>query len=259
MAMKKFKMLNLICESCTLTSKEKLVAQYFVYKSNQSGECYPSVNTIAKHCGVSDRTVQRATKKLQEKNFITIEKRIYRGRQSSNEYKLNTNITNDNEIEVVEATENCLVFEIVSIDELLMEASVKTEVHAQGLEWPVYDESDTEVFMSYNENQDDHNIPIIYESTQQLVFINIPEHKAITIEKKKDVRESVDLCWNIKWLLILKLNEAFLCFDFLMRNDIELCEYGWYIKENLASTKYIRIIIVIFKVGFFMPLLGVTW
>lgn len=258
MAMKKFKMLNLICESCTLTSKEKLVAQYFVYKSNQSGECYPSVNTIAKHCGVSDRTVQRATKKLQEKNFITIEKRTYRGRQSSNEYKLNTNITNDNEIEAVEVTADCLVFEIVSIDELLMEASVKTEVHTQGSKWPVYDESNHEVITNYNENKDDLNIPIIYESKQQLVF-NIPECKTIAIKEKDDVRESVHLCWNIKWLLIMNLNEAFLCFDIILRNDIELCECYWYITENLASTKYIRVIIMIFEVEFFMPLLGVTW
>ncbi|BCJ93573.1 hypothetical protein acsn021_11420 [Anaerocolumna cellulosilytica] len=90
MAMKKFKMLNLICESCALSSKEKLVAHYFVYKSNRIGECYPAVGTIAKHCGVSERTVQRATKKLQEQDYITIEKRYFKGRQSSNEYKLNT-------------------------------------------------------------------------------------------------------------------------------------------------------------------------
>ncbi|SFR77922.1 helix-turn-helix domain-containing protein [Anaeromicropila populeti] len=89
MGMKKFKMLNIICNSCELTSKEKLVAQYFVYKSNRAGACYPSVSTIAEHCGVSERTIQRATKKLEERGLIMIEKRFKFGKQTSNQYTLN--------------------------------------------------------------------------------------------------------------------------------------------------------------------------
>ena len=136
--MKKFKMLNLICESCTLSSKEKLVAHYFVYKSNRSGECYPAVDTIAKHCGVSDRTVQRATKKLQEQDFIIIEKRYFKGRQSSNEYKLNTLLM---DVERAENQQKESVdtnadannsMEMITLEELLMpvftlEASSSTE------------------------------------------------------------------------------------------------------------------------------------
>lgn len=90
MTMKKFKMLNIICESCELSGKEKQVAHYFVYKSNKIGSCYPSVKTIAEHCGVSDRTVQRATKALKEKGYIIVIPRFVKGRQSSNEYQLNT-------------------------------------------------------------------------------------------------------------------------------------------------------------------------
>jgi DNA-binding transcriptional regulator YhcF (GntR family) len=86
--MKKFEMFNMICNNCNLTSKEKLVAHYFVYRSNQAGICYPAVNTIAKHCGVSERTIQRATKKLQERGYINISKRDIKGRQTSNGYKL---------------------------------------------------------------------------------------------------------------------------------------------------------------------------
>ena len=92
MQMNKFELLNIIHSTCELTSKEVLVAQYFVYKSNKQGECYPSVETIAAHCGVSERTVQRATKKLQEKNYITIEKRYVNGKQSSNMYQINASL-----------------------------------------------------------------------------------------------------------------------------------------------------------------------
>lgn len=87
--MKKFEMLNLICKDCELTAKEKLVAQYFVYKSNKAGACYPCVDVIAEQCSVSRRTVQRATKKLAEKEYILIEKRFKFGRQTSNLYSFN--------------------------------------------------------------------------------------------------------------------------------------------------------------------------
>ena len=88
--MKKFEMLNIICQDCDLTAKEKLVAQYFVYKSNKSGACYPCVSVIAEQCSVSRRTVQRATKKLAEKGYIIIEKRFKcGGKQTSNFYSFN--------------------------------------------------------------------------------------------------------------------------------------------------------------------------
>lgn len=88
--MKKFEMLNIICSNNSeLTAKEKLVAHYFVYKSNRSGACYPAVQTIAEQCGVSRRTIQRATKKLQERGYINIEKRYNMGKQTSNLYAFN--------------------------------------------------------------------------------------------------------------------------------------------------------------------------
>lgn len=88
--MKKFEMLNIIYQDCKLTAKEKLVAQYFVYKTNKAGACYPCVDTIAEQCSVSRRTVQRATKKLEEKGYIIKEKRFKLGRQTSNLYSFNT-------------------------------------------------------------------------------------------------------------------------------------------------------------------------
>lgn len=87
--MKKFEMLNIITRDCELTAKEKLVAQYFVYKSNKSGACYPSVDKIAEDCSVSRRTVQRATKKLAEKEYIIKEKRFKFNKQTSNLYSFN--------------------------------------------------------------------------------------------------------------------------------------------------------------------------
>lgn len=89
MEKRKIELLNAMYNTCALTSNEKIVAQYFVCKSNEEGICSPSVETIAIHCGVSVRTVQRVTKKLQEKNYIVMKKRYDNGRQSSNVYELN--------------------------------------------------------------------------------------------------------------------------------------------------------------------------
>lgn len=120
--MKKFEMLNIICQDCELTAKEKLVAQYFVYKSNKAGACYPCVATIAEECSVSRRTVQRATKKLVEKEYIVKEERFKFGKQTSNLYSFNTLLLL--EVESVKEEENStcvqeMQMEVIEFSELL--------------------------------------------------------------------------------------------------------------------------------------------
>lgn len=122
--MKKFEMLNIICKDCELTAKEKLVAQYFVYKSNKSGACYPCVDKIAEECSVSRRTVQRATKKLAEKEYILIQKRFKLGRQMSNLYTFNIllldEIQREKECEQEQDhTVNTQEMEMIDFDEML--------------------------------------------------------------------------------------------------------------------------------------------
>lgn len=119
--MKKFEMLNVICKDCELTAKEKLVAQYFVYKSNKAGACYPCVATIAEECCISRRTVQRATKKLAEKSYIIIEKRFKFGKQTSNLYSFNILLIEEIEREKEKAVESAMepTMEVVDFEELL--------------------------------------------------------------------------------------------------------------------------------------------
>lgn len=114
-------MLNIITKDCELTAKEKLVAQYFVYKSNKSGACYPCVATIAEECSVSRRTVQRATKKLAEKEYIIKEERFKLGKQTSNLYSFNILILD--EMEVKEEESKSFVqeeqMEVIELSDLL--------------------------------------------------------------------------------------------------------------------------------------------
>ena len=124
--LKKFEILNTIYENCSLSAKEILVVQYFVYKSNTQGRCYPSVHTIAEECCVSERTVQRATKKLQEKGYINIIKRMLNGKQSSNEYKIIENPTVDEQelcrseiIDEAPGDGNTIAMTVISLDDIL--------------------------------------------------------------------------------------------------------------------------------------------
>ena len=123
--MKKFEMLNIIAKDCELTAKEKLVAQYFVYKSNKAGACYPCVDKIAEQCSVSRRTVQRATKKLCEKGYILIEKRFKFGKQTSNLYSFNILLLEEIErIQEEEKTEDKAIepeMEVIDFEELLFQ------------------------------------------------------------------------------------------------------------------------------------------
>ncbi|SES65533.1 helix-turn-helix domain-containing protein [[Clostridium] polysaccharolyticum] len=137
--MRKFEMLNVICKDCELTAKEKLVAQYFVYKSNKSGACYPCVNKIAEDCSVSRRTVQRATKKLAEKEYIIKEERFKFGKQTSNLYTFNTllfeNIMQrEKEIELEsrqeKANSTVVAMEVIELEELLNIENTDTIIEA---------------------------------------------------------------------------------------------------------------------------------
>lgn len=86
--MKKGEILDKVYKS-NLPSRAKQIMFYLINRADTEGTCFPSVRTIGKDCGVSQRTVQRTMKVLLEAGFVIKENR-YRdnGGQSSNLYKL---------------------------------------------------------------------------------------------------------------------------------------------------------------------------
>lgn len=54
-----------------LSVAEKIVWIALAHFANEAGECWPSISTIAKFAGVSDRTVQRAMTTLVKKSWVT--------------------------------------------------------------------------------------------------------------------------------------------------------------------------------------------
>ncbi len=257
MAVKKFKMLNLICESCTLTSKEKLVAQYFVYKSNKTGECYPSVETIARHCGVSERTVQRATKKLQEKDYITIEKRYYKGRQSSNEYRLNTMLIEESRLEAAASSKDndCMEeMEIIDLNEILLDTA-DTEMDLEKdnqviiVENEKVNHTNSEIFNDFDyDDLDKELLESIYgqDSNNYIDVINLDrgneKHVDIIV---RDYR--YNLCLSI--ILLVKLSKSIKNYG-KMRTDKRNMKH---VTEKWARFEiaYREIQTMVFKVAFF--------
>ena len=61
--------------------------------SNDEGNCFPSIKTIAEDCACSERTVQRALRDFEDYGLISIEPRKRKnGSDSSNEYQINLKI-----------------------------------------------------------------------------------------------------------------------------------------------------------------------
>ena len=63
------------------------------YASNENGDCYPSVKTLAKKTNMSDTTVKKYIKSLEDKGLLSIKQRKMEDIYLSNIYKLNLNIT----------------------------------------------------------------------------------------------------------------------------------------------------------------------
>ncbi|CAH7344796.1 Phg_2220_C domain-containing protein [Vibrio chagasii] len=64
----------------------KLVLLKLADNANDSGQCWPSYETIARHCEMSKRTVMRHIQKLQEDGFVNV---THRKKEDSNENRSN--------------------------------------------------------------------------------------------------------------------------------------------------------------------------
>jgi DNA-binding transcriptional regulator YhcF (GntR family) len=253
MAMKKFKMLNLICDNCALSSKEKLVAQYFIYKSNKSGECYPSVETISKHCGVSVRTVQRATKKLQERNYITIDKRYYKGRQSSNQYTLNTEIEVELNKDYIIDESTQSDFELVSMSDILQDDITiidnpfeeKTEVMDPSKS--ILDETVIE------------KIQITEELSMEVVNQSLTYNRELFQLKLIHYNKTVNnICVAIKFHNIYVLYVAVISFNKIFKVQYHYVSIKYILLFKVSKFKILGFILHIQLYDFFMPILGVS-
>ena len=80
---------NAILFSTKLTAYEKVTyAILCAYANSKTRECYPSIRTIAESSGISDNTVRKAIKGLEEKGLITIEYRKIGDMNNSNLYTI---------------------------------------------------------------------------------------------------------------------------------------------------------------------------
>ena len=73
-----------------IPGSEKLILLSLANRSDDKGDCWPSMSTIAKDAGVSRATVLRMVSKLERRNLIFLERRLSEHGKSSHIYTLNT-------------------------------------------------------------------------------------------------------------------------------------------------------------------------
>lgn len=78
-----------------LTSNEKFILTCLAdYHNSVDGGCYPSLGKLAERCCMAESTARSAINGLIEKNLVErVERRDRNGRQRSNQYNLNLNVT----------------------------------------------------------------------------------------------------------------------------------------------------------------------
>ncbi len=67
-----------------LEPSEKLLLLYLLDRSDQNGVCWPSLQTISRHTGLSRWGVQKVLKRLRDRGYLSWEQEGY-----SNTYRLN--------------------------------------------------------------------------------------------------------------------------------------------------------------------------
>jgi len=68
---------------------DKMVLLNLSDRANENFECWPSMQTIANDCGICRKSVFNSLVKLEQNNFISIERRITNYGKSSNIYTIN--------------------------------------------------------------------------------------------------------------------------------------------------------------------------
>lgn len=101
----KYDLLKRVYKDARLKRTTKALMQYLVAKSDELG-CHPSVATIAAAIRMSERTVQRHMRHLEQYGYIQIKSRFYRSEQLTNQYDFILDVTDDADQQYIENKES---------------------------------------------------------------------------------------------------------------------------------------------------------
>lgn len=96
----KYDLMNRVYKDNRLKRTTKAVMQYLVALSGKE-KCNPAVSTIAQAIGMSERTVQRHMRMLEQYGYLERKSRYYRHEQITNEYVFILSVVNENEAKVL--------------------------------------------------------------------------------------------------------------------------------------------------------------
>ena len=85
-----------------LSCQDKMVLLVLANRANkETGECFPSMGSIARDCGLSRRSILRSVDKLKELNLIHIEERFVTGTKGKRSHMYRVNVKNKPHLRVV--------------------------------------------------------------------------------------------------------------------------------------------------------------
>lgn len=79
---------DVIMDPMISTTAKAVYCVLAVHRNSETGNCFPSVETMAKGLGLSTRTVRRCLDELEQAHVIRRDKRFREGRQTTNQYVL---------------------------------------------------------------------------------------------------------------------------------------------------------------------------
>lgn len=179
----KYDLLNRIYADDRLKRTTKAVMQYLVAKADDRS-CHPSVATIAAAIRMSERTVQRHMRHLEQYGYIKIKSRFYRSEQLPNQYEFVLDVTDDAEHPYIKDKES--------------NRTLKEQAERFDRERPVFNKMNYIKEIAGTGLSNKECLVLIY-------FTHKANRGGITYGSVKTISQALHMSQRLLWKIILKL------------------------------------------------------
>lgn len=180
----KYDLLNRVYADNRLKRTTKALMQYLVAKSDEMS-CHPSVATIAAAIRMSERTVQRHMRHLEQYGYIQTKSRFYRSEQLSNQYEFVLDVTDDENLQYIKNKES--------------KKTLKEQAEKVFKEEPVFNK------MNYIKEIITKTGLSNKECLVLIYFVHKTNRGGITYGSIKAFSQELHMSWRLLWKIILKL------------------------------------------------------
>ncbi len=179
----KYDLLNRVYADDRLKRTTKAVMQYLVAKADERS-CHPSIATIAATIRMSERTVQRHMRYLEQYGYIKIKSRFYRSEQLPNQYEFVLDVTDDAEHPYIKDKES--------------KSTLKEQADRFDRERPVFNKMNYIKGIAGTRLNNKECLVLIY-------FAHKANRSGITYGSMKTIGQALHMSQRLLWRIIQKL------------------------------------------------------